>query len=82
MGLQAILLVSVGFDPPTLAVLRNFDASQCTELEWEAVVRLHETRGATFFACHSWIRRAALVPLGPEARQQPSCQIPSRKYVL
>jgi len=28
-----------GFDPPTLAALGNFDATQCTEPEREAVVR-------------------------------------------
>jgi hypothetical protein len=32
--------MSAGFDPPTLAALRNFDATQCTEPEREAVVRL------------------------------------------
>ena len=36
----AISLMSVGFDPPMLAALRNFDATQCTEPEREAVVRL------------------------------------------
>jgi hypothetical protein len=39
-GLAAIQLMSAGFDPPTLAALRNFDATQCTEPEREAVVRL------------------------------------------
>jgi hypothetical protein len=32
--------MSAGFDPPTLAALRNFDATQCTEPERETVVRL------------------------------------------
>jgi hypothetical protein len=31
--------MSVGFDPPILTVLRNYDATQCKELEPEAVAR-------------------------------------------
>ena len=32
-GLAAIKLMSAGFDPPTLAALRNFDATRCTKPE-------------------------------------------------
>jgi hypothetical protein len=32
-GLAAIKLMSAGFDPPTLAALRNFDATLCTKPE-------------------------------------------------
>src|ERR1700743_2967089 len=32
-------VMSIGFDPPILAALRNYDATQCTEPEREAVVR-------------------------------------------
>jgi hypothetical protein len=37
--LPAIQSMSASFDPPTLAALRNFDATQCTEPEREVVVR-------------------------------------------
>src|ERR1700759_5803680 len=33
------LVMSIGFVPPSLAALRNYDATQCTEPEREAVVR-------------------------------------------
>jgi len=38
-GLAAIKLMSAGFDPPTLAALRNFDANRCTKPEWVVAER-------------------------------------------
>ena len=70
-GFGTLSLTSVGFDPPIPAALRNFDATQCTKPEREAVVRpaLRTVAGS-----ERWRPEQTHPghPRGPRSRSRPS----------